>query len=99
MFFAHVNKVRNANYHDTYHTFGLLFNEAKCKAQHITRKTNPILSSYKLNKIALESYAAENDLGVWISKDLTWYKQVNEQSSRANKLLNWILKEEHEVHA
>ena len=52
---------------------GLLFNEAKCKAQHITRKTKQILSSYKLNNIALELYAAEKDLGVWISKDLTWH--------------------------
>ena len=66
------------------------FNEAKCKAQHITRTTKPILSSYKLNNTALELYAAEKDLGVWISKDLTWYKQVNEQSSRANKLLGYL---------
>ena len=56
---------------------GLLFNEAKCKAQHITRKTKPILSCYKLIKAALELYA-EKDLGVWITKDLTWHKQVNE---------------------
>ena len=68
---------------------GLLFNEA-CKAQHITRKTKPILSSYKPNNTALESYAAEKDVGVWISKDLTWYKQVNEQPSRANKLLGYL---------
>ena len=53
---------------------GLLFNEAKYKAQHITRKTKPILSSYKLNNTALELYSAEKDLGVWFSKDLTWYK-------------------------
>ena len=33
---------------------GLLFNEAKCKAQHITRKAKSILSSYKLNNTALE---------------------------------------------
>ena len=64
---------------------GPLFNKAKCKARHITRKTKPISSSYELNNTALELYAAEKDLGVWISKDLTWYKQVNEQSSRANK--------------
>ena len=72
---------------------GLLFNEAKWKAQHITRKTKPILSSYKLNNTcntALEWYAAEKDLGVWITKDLTWYKQVNEQSSRADKLLGYL---------
>ena len=29
-------------------------------------------------------------MGVWISKDLTWYKQVNEQSSRANKVLGYL---------
>ena len=69
---------------------GLLFKEAKCKAQHITRKTKPILSSYELKNTALELYAAEKGLAVWISKDLTWYKQVNEQSSRANKLLGYL---------
>ena len=68
----------------------LLFNEAKYKEQFITRKTKPILSSYKLmiNNTALELYVAEKDLDVWISKDLTWYKQVNEKSSRANKRLD-----------
>ena len=69
---------------------GLLFNEAKNKAQHITRKTRPILSSYNLNNTALELYVAEKDLGEWISKDLTWYKQVNEQSLRAHKLLGYL---------
>ena len=69
---------------------GLLSNEAKCKVQHITKKTKPILYSHKLNNTALELYAAEKDLGVWISKDLTWYKQVNEQSSRGNKLLGYL---------
>ena len=53
---------------------GLLFNEAKYKAQHITRKAKPISSSYKLNNTAPKLYSAEKDLGVWISKDLTWYK-------------------------
>ena len=69
---------------------GLLFNEAKYKAQHITRKTKPILSSYKLNNTALELYVAEKDLCVWISKDLTWYKKVNEQSLGAKKLLRYL---------
>ena len=32
----------------------------------------------------------KKDLGVWISKDLTGYKQVNEQSLRANKLLGYL---------
>ena len=63
----------------------LLFDEAKYKAQHMTRKTKSILSSYKLmiNNTAVELYVAEKNLDVWISKD-----QVNEQSSRANKRLD-----------
>ena len=69
---------------------GLLFNEAKCKAQHITLKTKPILSSNKHNNTALLLYSAKKYLGVWISKDLTWYKQVNEQSSRTHKLLGYL---------
>ena len=32
----------------------------------------------------------KKDLGVWISKDLTGYKQVSEQSLRANKLLGYL---------
>ena len=32
----------------------------------------------------------KKDLGVWISKDLTWCKQVSEQSLRANKLLGYL---------
>ena len=69
---------------------GPLFNKAKCKAQHITRKTKPISSSYELNNTALELYVAEKDLCEWISKDLTWYKQLNEQSLRAHKLLGYL---------
>ena len=57
-------------------TSGLVFNEAKCKAQRITRKTKPIISTYKLNNTLLGTYAAEKDLGVWITNDLSWNKQV-----------------------
>ena len=75
----------------TFCNFAFIFLGLVCmQAQHITRKTKPILSSYKLNNTALELYAAEKDLGVWITRDLTWHKQVNEQSSCANKLLGYL---------
>ena len=70
-------------------TSGLVFNEAKCKAQRITSKTKPIMSTYKLNNTLLGKYAAEKDLGVWITNDLTWSKHVHEKSARANKLLGY----------
>ena len=49
-----------------------------------------MLSSYELNHTALELYAAEKDLAIWINKVLTWYKQVNKESSQANKLLGYV---------
>ena len=69
---------------------GLGFNPNKCKSQCITRKIKPIVSTYKFNNSALISTETERDLGVWVSKDLTWNKQVYEQSARANKLLGYI---------
>ena len=38
----------------------------------------------------LENVENERDLGVWISNNLTWRKQVLEQCSKANKMLGFI---------
>ena len=38
----------------------------------------------------LESVVTERDLGVFVANDLTWSKQVFEQSCRANKLVGYI---------
>ncbi len=43
-----------------------------------------------MNGSLLGAVKQEKDLGVWISSDLTWNKQVVEQSSKANKLLGFI---------
>ena len=53
-------------------TSSLAFNEAKCKAQRIRRRTKPIMSTYKLNNTVLETSAAEKDLGVWIILNLPY---------------------------
>ena len=65
---------------------GLTLNETKCKAQRISRKLKPIESSYSIKGKVLESVVTERDLGVFVANDLTWSKQVLEQSCRANKL-------------
>ena len=56
----------------------------------ITRKINPVNSSYTIKGSPLERVTTERDLGVWVSDDLTWSKQVNEQAGRANKILGYI---------
>ena len=71
-------------------TSRLMFNEIKCKSQSITRKLKPVISTYNLQNNELVSVNAERDLGVWVSNNLTWNKQVLEQTARANRLLGFI---------
>jgi hypothetical protein len=69
---------------------GLSFNDKKCKAQHITRKfTPPTTTTNKLSS-NLEQINSERGLGVWVQNNLTWNKQVNDQSAKANKSLGYI---------
>ena len=69
---------------------GLVFNQKKCKQQHITRKFNPVEFQYKINDKPLEVTNHEKDLGVYVSSDLTWKKHTLEQCAKANKLLGFI---------
>ena len=66
----------------------LQFNQQKCKSQHITRKRNPTEHQYLMNGSVLDVTTAENDLGVWISSDLTWSNQVYHQSIEAISYLD-----------
>ena len=71
-------------------TSGLPFNETKCKAQTITCKLKPITGKYTMKDCQRTSTKNERDLGVWISTDLKWSIQVNQQCARANKELSYI---------
>jgi hypothetical protein len=71
-------------------TSGISFNGAKCKAQTITRKLKPITTSYTMKDCQIASTKHERDLGVWLSNDLRWNKQTDQQCARANKELSYI---------
>jgi hypothetical protein len=45
--------------------------------------------SYQLQDTTLEKTDCELDLGVWTNYDLTWSKQVTQQSNKANKMLGY----------
>ena len=77
---------------------GLPFNEKKCESQRITRKIMPITNNYKLNTLNIQQTDSERDLGVWVENRLTWNKQVNEQSTKANKLLGYIRRSSLYIH-
>ena len=79
-------------------TSGLSFNGTKCKAQTVTRKLKPITTSYTMKDCQLTSTKTERDLGAWISTDLKWSKQVNQQCVRANKELRYIMRNIRTLH-
>ena len=76
---------------------GLIFNQMKCKCQRITRKKTPVEHPHALNELAFETLHEEKDFGVWVSSELTWKKQVIEQSSKANKLLGFMRRSSREI--
>lgn len=61
-------------------SLGLVFNQKKCKQQHITRKLNPVEFQYNINDKPLEVTNHEKDLGLHVSSDLTW-KSIRSNSA------------------
>ena len=76
---------------------GLSFNDKKCKAQHNTRKITPTTTTYQLS-LNLEQTDSQRDFGVWGQNNLIWNEQVDYQSAKANKLLDYIKKSTLYVH-
>ena len=66
-------------------TSQIMFNRSKCKVQSISRKRKPIMTSYSMGNGQLDQCVQECDLGVWISSDLSWKKQVNAQSAKQTR--------------
>lgn len=67
----------------------LMFSESKCKAQRITWKHNPMSNTYHINDVLLGVTSAEKDLGVIISDNLLWNKQVHGATSVQSQTGCW----------
>ena len=81
------------NFNSSSFNNGLHLNTLKCKALQVTRKYNKIDFPYQLQdtvRTTLEKTDCELDLGVWTNYDLTWSKQVTQQSNKANTMLGYI---------
>ncbi|CAB4033772.1 Hypothetical predicted protein, partial [Paramuricea clavata] len=63
---------------------GLVFNEGKCKSISITRRSQPIHHLYSIKGKELALIPAENDLGIWITSDLTWSKHILDRTVPAD---------------
>ena len=49
----------------------------------------------RVNGSVLAAANQEKDLGVWVSNELCWKKQLVEQTSKANKLLGFVRRSSH----
>ena len=56
----------------------------------ITRKLKPVVFVYHMAGSQLEVVSTEKDLGVYITDNLTWHKQVNVQRAKASRLLGHV---------
>ena len=56
----------------------------------ITRKLKPVVFVYHMAGSQLEVVSTEKDLGVYITDNLTWHKQVNVQCAKASSFLGYV---------
>jgi hypothetical protein len=72
--------------------WGMTFNPSKCKVMHMSRKKVCSSASlqYHLNDKPLESVTNISDLGVIVSKDLSWANHIEDICTKANKTLGLI---------
>ena len=69
----------------------LTFNTQKCKQMSITRKKSPGTTfNITVDENALEQVESYKYLGVWITSDLSWTKQIQENCKKANQKLGML---------
>ena len=71
-------------------TWNLLVNEEKCSAISFKPRSSPLSFNYHLNGKQISSIAAQKDLGLFVSADLTWRSHYQLISSRAYKMLGLL---------
>lgn len=62
------------------------FNASKCKALTVTRKKNPLTYNYHLNQVQLDRVTNEKDVGVTVTRTLSWDQHVHTVFSKADSL-------------
>ena len=71
-------------------TWGMQFHPEKCEHITVTRKRNPMRTSYKLRGHQLKTVTQTKYLGVNINSKLDWKEHVDKISKKANKTLGFI---------
>ena len=66
------------------------FNPSKCNVIHVSRKKKPLLHTYHIKDTDLEAVDIATYLGVEVSKELTWHKQVSKVAVKGNRVLGFV---------
>jgi hypothetical protein len=59
----------------------------KCGVMSFTRSRQPVTTDYKLLDSSLKQLCHQKDLGIVVTKDLKWTKQVEEITSKASSMI------------
>ena len=68
----------------------LYFQHTKCHNLRISRKKTSSPRVYNLNNTELKLVMKEKDLGLTVTKDLSWNEHITQTVSKTNKLLGFI---------
>ena len=69
--------------------WGMRFNVSKCQGLPVHNK-NSIVYDYNMNGTGLKRVNEFNDLGILITSNLTWEKQITVMCSNANRRLGYV---------
>ncbi|CAB4036156.1 Hypothetical predicted protein, partial [Paramuricea clavata] len=65
-------------------------NQTKCVAMHFSRIAQPMITQYTISDTPVLQSSSQKDLGITTTNDLKWNKQVQEISTKANKMLGFV---------
>ena len=68
----------------------LYFQPTKCHNLRLSRKKTSLPRVYNLNNTEMKLVTKEKDLGLTVTKDLSWNEHITRTVSKANKLLGFI---------
>ena len=73
-------------------------NKSKCGVMSFTRSRQPVTTNYKLLDSSLKQLCHQKDLGIVVTKDLKWTKQIEEITSKASSMLGFIRRTASDTH-